>query len=75
MILRLYAQRFFTEQHAFCSNLVAQSAHVTTLQKMARHVNIQTTMGYYVHIPQDTLRWAIDAQPDLLTEAAEAKIA
>ena len=47
-----------TLRHSFCSRLLQKGASITTIQKLANHSNIQTTM-LYSHIANKQLEEAI----------------
>ncbi len=48
-----------TLRHTFCSNLIQKGVPITTIQKLANHKKITTTMRY-AHLSQEQLKNAID---------------
>jgi integrase len=41
---------FHSLRHTFCTLLARANVHPALLQKFARHADLKTTLGYYVHL-------------------------
>lgn len=51
---------FHCLRHTFITNLVNRGTHFDIVKKLARHSNIQTTLGY-IHTTSDELRKAVES--------------
>ncbi|MFR4948165.1 tyrosine-type recombinase/integrase [Thomasclavelia spiroformis] len=51
---------FHMLRHSFITNLVKNDIDVKTVQELARHSNINTTMSVYTHIQEEQKKAAIN---------------
>lgn len=56
---------FYALRHSFISWLANAGTPPRTLQQLARHASIETTLKYYTHTTDDHQAAAVDALPDL----------
>ncbi len=61
-------------RHTFCSLLASQGVFPHILKKLARHSDIQTTMGYYTHVLHGDDVKAIEALQTPKTQGKKANI-
>jgi integrase len=54
---------FHSLRHTYCTMLARANVHPALLQKLARHADVKTTLGYYVHLQRSDEADAIAKLP------------